>query len=176
VEVGLSAIDPEDLSARHATDPASRLTYLLPHGWHYRTEDLVEPFTSAISNNAGAMVGAGRWDHLTTAPPSNDELIAGAAWLASEYGEYFLPLEGDRVDVVMEETTVAGRPAARAGYRLVLRPGDGEPAFVRVLVVAVDPDLVSFLLAVAPASESHLVESILASAHPVSPDAVDADI
>jgi hypothetical protein len=171
VEVGLSAIDREDPSSRHATDPASGLSYLLPQGWHRRDEELVEPFTSSIASESGAMVSSGRWDHLLTAPPSNDELIAGAAWLASEYGEYFLPFEGNRVDVVMEETTVAGRPAARAGYRLVFEPEDGEPAFVRVLVVAVAPRLVSFLLAVAPDSESRLVESILASAHPVSPDA-----
>jgi hypothetical protein len=166
VEVGLPTIDPEEIASRHATDAASGLTYLQPPGWKRRTEDLIEPFTCTISNDSGAMIGSGRWDHLLTAPPSNDELIAGAAWLASEYGEFFLPFEVNRVDVVMEETTVAGRPAARAGYRLVFHPEDGEPAYVRVLVISVAPDLVSFVLAVAPDSQARLVESVLASARP----------
>ena len=167
----MSAISPEDPSNRYATDPASGLTYPLPPGWHRRTEDLVEPFTSAISNETGALVGSGKWDHLLAARPSSDELIAGAAWLASEYGEFFLPFEGSRVDVVMEETTLAGLPAARAGYRLVFHPEDGEPAYVRVLVVALRSDQISFLMAVAPATEARMVESIMSRAHPVCPDA-----
>ncbi|HEX6682776.1 MAG TPA: hypothetical protein VF062_08275 [Candidatus Limnocylindrales bacterium] len=141
----------------------------MPSGWRLRTEDLVEPFTRAISNESGALVGSGRWEHLLAAPPSSDELIAGAAWLASEYGEFFLPFEGSRVDVVMEETTLAGLPAARAGYRLVLHPEDGEPAYVRVLVVAVKPDHISFLMAVAPDDQARAVDAIMASAHPIPP-------
>ena len=82
----MSAISPEDQSYRYATDPASGLTYPVPPGWYRRTEDLVEPFTCAISNETGALVGSGKWDHLLAARPSSDELIAGAAWLASEYG------------------------------------------------------------------------------------------
>jgi hypothetical protein len=170
VEVGLSAISPEDPPNRYATDPASGLTYPLPAGWHRRTEDLVEPFTCAISNETGALVGSGRWDHLLAVKPSSDELIAGAAWLASEYGEFFLPFEGNRVDVVMEETTLAGRPAARAGYRLVFHPEDGEPAYVRVLVVALRSDQISFLMAVAPDTEARAVEAIMARAQPVEQD------
>jgi len=167
----LSAISPEDPSHRYATDPASGLTYPVPPGWYRRTEDLVEPFTSAISNDTGALVGSGRWDHLLAVRPSSDELIAGAAWLASEYGEFFLPFEGNRVDVVMEETTLAGLPAARAGYRLVFHPEDGEPAYVRVLVVALRSDQISFLMAVAPDTEARTVEAIMARAHPADPDA-----
>lgn len=160
------AIDPDDAPSRHAIDPESGLTYLQPAGWRRSTEDLLEPFTCTITSESGAMVGSGRWDHLLTAPPSNDELIAGAAWLASEYGEYFLPFEGNRVDVVMEETRVAGRPAARAGYRLVFHPEDGEPAYVRVLVISVAPGLVSFVLGVAPDSQSRVVEAVLGSTRP----------
>lgn len=167
----MPAISPEDPSNRYATDPASGLTYPLPPGWHRRTEDLVEPFTSAISNETGALVGSGKWDHLLAARPSSDELIAGAAWLASEYGEFFLPFEGSRVDVVMEETTLAGLPAARAGYRLVFHPEDGEPAYVRVLVVALRSDQISFLMAVAPETEARAVEAIMSRAHPMCPDA-----
>lgn len=167
----MSAISPEDPPTRYATDPASGLTYPIPPGWYRRTEDLVEPFTCAISNEIGALVGSGRWDHLLAARPSSDELIAGAAWLASEYGEFFLPFEGDRVDVVMEETTLAGLPAARAGYRLVFHPEDGEPAYVRVLVVALRPEQISFLMAVAPDTEARAVDSIMAQAQPVDFDA-----
>ncbi len=155
------------VSLPRTADPDSGLTYVLPPGWQQRDEELIAPFTRAIADSTGAMIGSGRWDHLLAAPPSKDELIAGAAWLASEYGEFFLPFEGSRVDVVMEETTVAGRPAALAGYRLVVHPEDGEPAYVRVLVVALTPDLVSFLLAVAPESQAGLVDTVLDSAAPL---------
>lgn len=171
VEIGLPAISPEARSNGYATDPASGLAYPVPPGWHRRTGDLVEPFTCAISNETGALVGSGRWEHLLAARPSSDELIAGAAWLASEYGEFFLPFEGNRVDVVMGEATLAGLPAARAGYRLVFHPEHGEPAYVRVLVVALRTDQISFLMAVAPDTEAPTVESIMASAHPWCPDA-----
>ena len=71
----------------------------------------------------------------------------------------------------MEETTLAGLPAARAGYRLVFHPEDGEPAYVRVLVVALRSDQISFLMAVAPDTEARTVDAIMARAQPVSPNA-----
>lgn len=147
-------------------DAAAHVSYACPQGWVRNTEDLIAPFTATIRNPSGAMVASGRWEQLLAEPPSTDELIGGAAWLASEYGEYFLPVEGERVDVLMERTTVAGRPAARAGYRLLLHPDDGAPAYVRVLVLALSPNQVSFLLTVAPDTERHVVDGILASAQP----------
>lgn len=158
----MSAIDA---SYRHVTDPASGLAYLLPPGWRERAQNLFPPFTRAISDGAGSMVGSGRWDPLTV-PPSTDELIASAARLASEYGEFFLPADGDRLDVLMEGTVVGGRPAGRAGYRLRY-PEAREPAYVRALVVALAPGKVSFLLAVSPASCAPTVESVLTSATPI---------
>lgn len=155
------------VSLQYTTDPGSGLTYALPPGWQQRDEELIAPFTSAISDGEGSLVGSGRWDHLLAEPPSKDELIAGAAWLASEYGEFFLPFDGDRVDITMETTSVAGRPAARAGYRLVFHPEDGEPAYVRVLVVSLRPDLVSFLLGVAPQSHADVIDSVLSSVVPL---------
>lgn len=148
-------------------DTVAHLSFLCPGDWQRGNEELISPFTSTITNGTGAMVSAGRWEHLLAEPPSAAELIAGAAWLASEYGEFFMPFEGNRTEVVMEDTIVAGRPAARAGYLLLFHPEDGEPTYVRVLVVALAADQISFLLAVAPDTERHIVDSILASTVPL---------
>jgi hypothetical protein len=150
-------------------DTVAHLSYRCPPGWLRDTDSLASPFSTSITNGSGAVVASGRWDDLPTEAPPSDELIAGAAWLASEYGEIFLPFDGDRKDVIIENASVAGRPAARAGYGLVFHPEDGDPAYIRVLVVALTGDLVSFLLAVGPDTERHVVDGILASAQVLTP-------
>ncbi len=145
-------------------DTVAHLSYQCPLGWLRGTDPLVAPFSTCISDGSGAMVASGRWADLPTEAPSAEELITGAAWLASEYGEVFLPPQGQRTDVVIENANVAGRPAARAGYGLIFHPAGSEPGYVRSLVVALPGELVSFLLAVGPDAQRHVVDGILASA------------
>jgi hypothetical protein len=152
----------------HVDDSVAGLRYLHPSGWSRQTSDLVSPLTNLLTDGGDKIVASGRWQELLAEPPSTDELMAGAAWLASEYGEYYLPYPGERVDVRMERSTAAGRPAGLAGYRLVFGAADRDPAYVRVLVIALAPDLVSFLLAVAPATARPLIDEILASAQPLN--------
>ncbi|GIH05920.1 hypothetical protein Rhe02_39870 [Rhizocola hellebori] len=150
-------------------DTVAHLSYRCPQGWLLGTDPLDSPFSTSITNGTGAIVVSGRWDDLPTDAPSGDELIAGAAWLASEYGEFFLPFDGNRTNVVIENANVAGRPAARAGYGLVFDPDARDPAYIRVLVVALTGDLVSFLLAVGPDAERHVFDGILASTQVLTP-------
>lgn len=144
-------------------DTVAHLSYHRPPGWLLDTDQLTSPFSTSISDGSGAMVASGLWENLPSEAPSADELITGAAWLASEYGEVFLPPSGQRTNVVIETASVAGCPAARAGYGLIFDPVGGEPGYVRSLVVALPGDLISFLLAVGPDAQRHVVDGILAS-------------
>ncbi len=157
---GLTAFRPG-----HVDDSIAGLRYLQPDGWAQQEHGLVTPLTTVLTDGSDAIVASGRWQELLAEPPSADELMAGAAWLASEYGEFYLPYPGDRVEVRMEQTTAAGRPAAFAGYQLV--SPNREPSYVRVLVVALGTDLVSFVLAVAPMTARPLIDEILASVQPL---------
>jgi hypothetical protein len=150
-------------------DTTAHLSYHRPPGWRLGGDSLDAPFSTAISDGSGAMVASGRWDDLPEQAPSTDQLIAGAAWLASEYGEVFLPPDGRRTNVVIENANIAGRPAARAGFGLVFHPQGSDPAYVRALVVALTGDLVSFLLAVGPDAQRHVVDGILASTKVIKP-------
>jgi hypothetical protein len=52
---------------------------------------------------------------------------------------------------------------------LVCHAEDCGPAYLRVLVVALTSDLVSFLLAAGPDTERHVVDGILASTRLLCP-------
>ena len=151
------------VAADRVHDTVAHLSYHCPVGWLLRADPPVSPFSTSITNGSGAIVASGRWENLPTEAPSRDELIAGAAWLASEYGDVFLPFEGSRRDVILEKASVAGRPAARAGYGLVSNAEENEPAYIRALVLALTGDRVSFLFAAGPDAERHIVDGILAS-------------
>jgi len=150
-------------AADRVHDTVAHLSYHRPVGWLLGADPPVSPFSTSITNGSGAIVASGRWENLPTEAPPRDELIAGAAWLASEYGDIFLPFEGSRHDVVLEKASVAGRPAARAGYGLVSNADDGEPAYIRALVLALTCECVSFLFAAGPDTQRHVVDGILAS-------------
>jgi hypothetical protein len=149
-------------------DSAAGLQYFHPAGWTRQTEELPTPVTSLLrSTSDHSVVASGCWDRSPIDPPSTDELQAGAAWLASEYGELYLDGPGTRVSIKMERTTAAGQPAAIAGYNHVFDALNRAPAYVRVLVIAVTPGQLSFVLAVAPATTRHLIDDILASVAPL---------
>lgn len=90
-------------------------------------------------------VYAGRCDDLFEASPG-EELVEGAASLASMYGEYFgfLPANpGRNMDYSRRATTVNGSPAATVSYHLSGRHGE---RYLRAVVIHRGAGGVSFVL------------------------------
>jgi hypothetical protein len=76
---------------------------------------------------------------------------AAAESLASSFGEFFVPVSGQRRDRVSEPATVDGRPGWMAGYRVVPDAAGVDPADIAVTVVEDGEHLVYALTIVQPA-------------------------
>jgi hypothetical protein len=139
-------------------DDTAGLDYALPAGWAALP---AEERLFGISSG-GMLDGTqpGTVLMIGVVPPSSDAaeppLTTAARRLAGDLGEFFLPVPGRREYYVDEETTVDGRAAWVAGYR-VMPAGSAEVgADVQVTVVEDDTRRLFVLVVVGPPDADRL--------------------
>jgi hypothetical protein len=119
----------------------------------------------------------GRWDGLDEGPPDEEDVLAGADWLATGFREdfSFYPTHTLRgLDHGQRRVTVAGRPAAVAWYRFLLAEadqtddGDERIGYLRLLLVHLGGDLVSFVVGLGQSrADRRLIDACLDSVEPL---------
>ncbi|MGP3969060.1 hypothetical protein [Streptomyces sp. 6N223] len=122
------------------------------------------------------VVFAGTWsEDFSVDAPDEEDLLAGAAWLASSCGEFLWffrrhePLRRSHgLDYSQRPLTIGGRPAAAVAYRY-LGGRDGETtAELRLVAIHLSDDRVSFALGLAhSADHCRLIDDVLDSVKPL---------
>jgi hypothetical protein len=124
---------------RDVTDASAAVTYTLPEGWSPMDSDgLLFGMTSGATRDATASsgsllaIGVVEDSLLTSTEPT---LFDVAGRLASDLGEFFIPVAGIRTQPVDEAISVDGRQAWRSGYVVVPDDPTEEGGQIEVTVM-----------------------------------------
>jgi hypothetical protein len=139
----------------------------------YFDEDVEE---EVLEEDGEPVVFAGVWsEDFSVDPPDEEDLLPGAAWLASSYGEFLWffrrheSLRRDHgLDYSQRSLSIGGRPAAAVAYRY-LGGQEGETAAeLRLVAIQLSGGRVSYCLGLAHSSDDcRLIDDVLDSVKPL---------
>ncbi len=119
----------------------------------------------------------GRWEDLDEEPPEEEDLLAGADWLANGFREDFKIYPSHillGLDHGQRRVTVAGRPAAVAWYRFFVdEGGEGDErgervGYLRLLLVHLADGMLSFIVGLGQSdADRRLIDACLDSVEPL---------